>query len=234
MLKYFKRIFTGTAEEFNKIADKALLGGEKLFIVTANAEILMKAEGNDEIDSLLMAEDTAIVPDGISIVKALNKKGFAAKERVTGVELCEHLFEAAGKSGKSIFLLGAKEEIVKKLSDKIKKKYHGININYRNGYDGDKDEIFEEIKRLSPDLIIVALGVPAQELLISKHLDSFEKGVFVGAGGSFDVLSGEKMRAPQFFIKTNTEWLYRIAKEPWRLKRFYENNIKFMKKLSKL
>ncbi len=79
----------------------------------------------------------------------------------------------------------------------------------------------------------MALGVPAQDLLIHRHLDEFPKGVFMGVGGSFDVLSGSKKRAPALFVKTNTEWLYRIAKEPQRLGRFWNNNVKFLREVKK-
>ena len=72
-----------------------------------------------------------------------------------------------------------------------------------------------------------------QEKLIYKHLNSFKKGIFVGVGGSFDVISGTKKRAPKLFIKLNLEWLYRIVTEPKRLKRFYNNNIKFILKIRK-
>ena len=81
---------------------------------------------------------------------------------------------------------------------------------------------------------MVALGVPSQEKLIYKHLDEFKKGIFIGVGGSFDVLSGTKKRAPKLFIKTNTEWLYRIICEPKRLKRFWNNNVKFIIKVKNL
>ena len=81
---------------------------------------------------------------------------------------------------------------------------------------------------LEPDIIFVALGVPLQEQLIYKHMRRFKKGVFIGVGGSFDVLSGEKKRAPKFFVKHNLEWLYRITTEPKRLKRFWDNNVKFL------
>ena len=82
-----------------------------------------------------------------------------------------------------------------------------------------------------PDIILVAWGIPAQEKLIYKHLDKFDKGIFVGVGGSFDVISGHKKRAPKIFIKLNLEWLYRIIKEPKRLKRFYDSNVKFLFKV---
>ena len=80
----------------------------------------------------------------------------------------------------------------------------------------------------NPDICFVAFGIPNQEKLIYRHLNKFKKGILVGVGGSFDVLSGSKKRAPKIFIKLNLEWLYRITSEPKRLKRFYESNIKYM------
>ena len=73
-----------------------------------------------------------------------------------------------------------------------------------------------------------------QELLINKYYDNFDKGILVGVGGSFDVLSGSKKRAPQFFVMHNLEWLYRIVTEPSTLKRFYRGNIKFISIIRKV
>ncbi len=231
---YLKRVFPGTAADFCEKAAQAMLSGEKLFIVTANPEILMHAGQSQEIRDMLLDPATAVIPDGISVVKAMQACGLPAQERITGVDLAEKLLEQAGKAGKSVYLLGAREEVVSTLARKLKEKYPGMAVAFHNGYDGDKDSLFQnEIAAAAPDLVLVALGVPAQELLISRHLDRFSKGVFVGVGGSFDVLSGLKQRAPAFFVKTNTEWLYRIAREPSRLKRFWNNNVKFLSEVKR-
>ena len=91
----------------------------------------------------------------------------------------------------------------------------------------------EKISKLKPDILLVALGIPMQEELIYRHMNEFNKGIIVGVGGTFDVLSGTKKRAPKIFIKLNLEWLYRIIKEPSRLKRFWNNNVKFIFKVRK-
>jgi len=228
-----KLIYGGGAEEYLETAKQAMVSGEKKFIITANAEILMMAEKDNVIQEMLLKESVSMVPDAISIVHAMKKFDIPVQERVTGVELTEALFQHAGENSLSIYLLGASEEVVKTLAQKLKNDYPQITLNYHNGYDGDKDKIFEEIKNQKPDLIVVALGVPAQELLINRHYDDFAKGIFIGVGGSFDVLSGLKKRAPKIFLKTNMEWLYRITREPARLKRFYNSNIKFMNYLAK-
>lgn len=226
--EYLQRVFPGTAEEFCQKAGEALAAGRRLFVVTANPEILMHAGDSPEIRALLLDEETAVVPDGISVVKAMRLLGLPAKERITGVDLAEQLLKLAGQQGKSVYLLGAKEEVVFALAQKLKAQYPQMEIHYKNGYGKDKDADFREIEALQPDLVLVALGVPAQEKLIARHLEKFSKGVFIGVGGSFDVLSGSKRRAPAVFVKTNTEWLYRILREPSRLGRFYRNNIKFL------
>ncbi len=226
--QYLELVFSGTQQEFFQKADHALLSGERMFVITANPEILMHAQRNQEIHRVLASGEATIVPDGISVVRAMQECGIGATQRITGVDLAEHLLKTAGEKGKSIYLLGAKEEVVCALAQKLKKEFPKAQVRYQNGYSQDKDRDFEGIRRVEPDLVLVALGVPAQELLIARHLEKFQKGVFVGVGGSFDVLSGAKRRAPALFVKTNTEWLYRILREPSRLGRFYRNNVKFL------
>ena len=131
-------------------------------------------------------------------------------------------------------MFGAKQEVLNNLKEKIEKIYPNIKLlGMTNGYVENKDEEFQKIIKKEPDIVLVALGIPAQEKLIYKYFKDFKKGIFVGVGGSFDVLSGTKKRAPQIFIKTNTEWLYRILKEPKRIKRFWDNNVKFIFKIRK-
>ena len=120
------------------------------------------------------------------------------------------------------------------MKEKIKKEYTGINlVGAKNGYIKDRDKEFGKIKKAKPDIVLIALGIPYQEKLIYKHIKDFDKGVFVGVGGSFDVISGQKKRAPRIFIKLNLEWAYRLICEPRRLKRFWNNNIKFMYRVYK-
>lgn len=233
MEEYFRRVFPGSAEEFYQKAESAMESGRRMFVVTANPEILMAAGRDEKARELLLSADAEIVPDGISVVKAMGMLGLPVTERITGVDLADKLLHSAGRSGKSVYLLGAKEEVVSTLAKNLKAHYPAMTLHYHNGYDGDKDSIMKEIAILSPDLVLVGLGVPAQEFLIHRHLQDFTKGVLMGVGGSFDVLSGMKRRAPALFVKTNTEWLYRILREPSRLKRFWRSNVKFLGEVRK-
>ena len=127
------------------------------------------------------------------------------------------------------------KEVIDKLKKVLHDKYSNINlVKIENGYIKNKDNFFDEISKLEPDICLVALGIPNQEKIIYKHLNKFKKGIFVGVGGSLDVISGSKKRAPKIFQKLNIEWLYRIVREPKRLKRFYDNNIKFILKIKRI
>lgn len=234
MIKYFENLFCEERAMLLKRIDLCLNNQEKMFIVTANPEIFMTGGSDPQVDALLCDPKVTIIADGIGIVKGAEKLGFCVKERIPGVELTEELLKKADKERLNVYFFGATATILQALLKVVKDKYPDINVcGYSDGYANDKDAVFEEIKVLKPDIVLVALGVPAQEKLIYKHLDGFDKGIFVGVGGSFDVLSGTKARAPQFFIKHNLEWLYRIIKEPKRLKRFYNNNVKFLFALNK-
>lgn len=234
MKNLFDKLYGKSAESFYSILNKNLKNEKKMFIVTANPETFMKSESDEELKTLLEDKETILVPDGIGIVKASRMIGYDIKERIAGIDIAVKLLELGNKQKKSIYLFGSKQEVIDSMNDVIKENYSNLKIvGTMNGYEKEKDKVFDKIAKSKPDIVLVALGIPAQEKLIYRHLNKFDKGIFVGVGGSFDVISGHKKRAPKIFIKLNLEWLYRIIKEPKRLKRFYDSNVKFMFKVRK-
>lgn len=234
MKKFLEKLYKNDKKSFFEILKKDLKNKNKKFIVTVNPETLMIAEKDLELKEILEDDSVSFVPDGIGVVKAAKMIGVDVKERIPGIEIAEKLFEFANESKKSLYLFGAKQEVLNNLKEKIEKNYSNIKfLGMTNGYVENKEEEFQKIIKKEPDIVLVALGIPAQEKLMYKYFKDFKKGIFVGVGGSFDVLSGTKKRAPQIFIKTNTEWLYRILKEPKRIKRFWDNNVKFIFKIRK-
>lgn len=229
MKDILEKIYNEEENIFYSILEDLLTTNKKKFIITVNPEIIMKSYKNIEIKEMLLNDNNILVPDGISIIKKAKQYNINIKERITGVDISSKALEICNKNKKSIYLFGSKKEVLDKLIININQKYPNINIvGFSDGYVEDKDKIMQEIISLSPDLILIALGVPNQELLINKYIEKARKGVFIGVGGTFDVLSGCKKRAPKLFIKLNLEWLYRIICEPTRLKRFIQNNIVFM------
>ena len=225
----FMNLYKGSKEEFYKYIENKLEKKEKEFIVTANPETFILSETDKDINNVLYNKNNIILPDGISIVKTAKYLGYDIKERITGVDLAEYLLNIANNKKYKVYLFGASIEVIEKLEKVIKNKYSNINlVGATNGYIKDKDGVMNYMKEVKPDVILVALGIPKQEKLIYKYINDFKKGVFVGVGGSFDVISGTKKRAPKIFIKCNIEWLYRIICEPKRISRFIKYNLKFL------
>lgn len=228
----YSTLYKKSKEECYKLVEEKLKKKERTFIVTANPETYMLSYKDKEINSILYDKNNLIVPDGIAIVKTARYLGYNIKERITGVDLAEYLLSIANKNKYKVYLFGATKEVMEKLESVIEEKYPNIKlVGSTNGYIKDKDSVMEYIKTTKPDIVMLALGIPLQEKLINKHINDFKKGIFIGVGGSFDVISGTKKRAPKFFIKLNLEWLYRIMCEPKRITRFLKHNIKFLFKI---
>lgn len=234
MKEYLKNLYTKDKNTYFKLLANDLKNEHKRFIITVNPETLMLSESDAELKNILDNKTNSFVPDGIAIVKAARKVGVNVTERITGIDIAEYLLKLANENKYSIYLFGAKEEVINTLIAKIKKEYPNINIlGYSNGYVKDRDLVMQDVLKKKPDICMVALGIPYQEKIIAKYFTKVKKGIFIGVGGSFDVLSGTKKRAPKIFIKLNLEWLYRIVTEPSRLKRFWNSNVKFMFKIKK-
>jgi N-acetylglucosaminyldiphosphoundecaprenol N-acetyl-beta-D-mannosaminyltransferase len=199
-------------------AKAALAEPKQLKIVTLNPEMLVIAEKNFELQAAINNADL-IIPDGTGIIWALKKSGIENAVRVPGIELAEIILDASNKLGKKVALFGSKKEVLEKCLLNLRKKYPDINfVKVIDGYQGkEKDpEVATEIANEKPDVILVALGTPRQEVWINKYSKSFPKSIMIGVGGSFDIFSGKKKRAPLWMREKNIEWFYRIMTDPKR------------------
>ncbi|MDD4187279.1 MAG: WecB/TagA/CpsF family glycosyltransferase [Bacilli bacterium] len=199
---------------------------EKIFIVNINPFIIMNYCNKPDIIKKLNQEKYQIA-DGIGIVWASKFNKRLIKERITGIDFMIKMCEQAAKDCKKIFLCGAKPEVVKKAKKNLEIKYKNIKIvGTCSGYVSEL-EMIKAINKTNADIVFVALGSPKQEMFILNNKENLKYKVIMPVGGSFDVISGNIKRAPNLFIKTNTEWLYRIIKEPKRIIRNF-SLIKFV------
>lgn len=234
MKNLFEKVYPHTKEQLFQELKQVLVENTRLFLITANPEIFMKSMSDAEIKKMLLDKDVIITPDGEGIVKGAQMYQTKVAGKIAGVDTVEFLIDSAAELDKSIYIYGSKETVLQAFKQKYEKKYSNLHIKgLRNGYEYDDQFIIDEIVDKKPDIILVALGVPRQEKLIYSKMSKFSKGIFIGVGGSIDVLSGTKKRAPKLFIKLKLEWFYRIAREPKRWKRFYDNNIKFISYIRK-
>lgn len=201
---------------------------QKFSIISINLNKIILANENEEIMKVVKSFD-CFIPDGISVVRASNE----LPDRITGVDLFEKICKEHEKINASIFLYGAKRDIVEETRKNLLEKYPGINIvGIEDGYIKDNERLIEEINKSDANIIFIAMGSPKQEKWIYENKDKLKANVFMGVGGGFDVMSGKTKRAPIYIQKMGIEWLYRMLKEPKRLKNV-PLQIKYFYKLKK-
>lgn len=207
-----------TEKQFHKYLDYDLDTKANKFIVTANPEIVLSARKDSKFLKIINNADY-VIPDGIGIIKGAKSLGTPLHERITGFDTLKYLIETADRKQLKVYLLGAKPEVIKATADKIEKDYPQVDlVGYHDGYFKDDAPIVDEIAEKKPNVILVALGYPKQEYFIEKYRQKAD-AIWIGVGGSFDVFSGTKKRAPKVFQKLSLEWFYRLITEPTRFGR---------------
>lgn len=192
-------------------------------VCTVNPEFVMEARRNPAFRALLNSADLA-TPDGVGIVAAARLLGTPVKGRATGVGLVERLARLSAGEGHSLFLLGAAPGVAEKAAEALQRRYPHVKI--AGTYAGsphreDLDDILARLYSAQPAVLLVAYGAPRQDLWIREHRASLPPSVRValGVGGVFDYLSGRAPLAPASIRRLGLEWLYRLAKQPWRWRR---------------
>ena len=211
-----------TFDEAVAFINKAAENTEGLQVVTINPEMIELANKNSEFAQILNSSGL-VVPDGVGIKIALKLKGIN-QEQVRGIDLAKKSLELCSQKGYKCALIGAKPHVIEKAVDNLKSEISNLDIAYyKDGYFSQEEEenIINELIQAKPQLVLVALGAPKQEIFIKKCLE-LHKAVYIGVGGSFDVWAGEVERAPEIFQKTGFEWLYRTISQPQRFKRIYK------------
>ena len=212
-------------DEASELAKNAFLNSCQLKILTLNPEMVINASKNLEFQSALN-NSHLIVPDGTGIVWALKLNGNSSAERVPGIELAERILETANNLSKKIAIFGSEKEVLEKTVNKFMSIYPKINVvKAVDGYQDEErfSEIATTISQTKPDLILVALGTPKQEIWINKYSEMFPKSIMIGIGGSLDVWSGKKRRAPEWVRNMSLEWLFRAINRPQRILRILKS-----------
>lgn len=199
---------------------KAMLGAASPdLIVTPNPEIIVAAQKDEELKTIVNSAALR-VPDGISMVVVSRILGRPLKQRVSGIDLMLEMVKVCCQADKKIFLLGGGQGVAEEAAGNLAKDHPGINIvGTLHGYFEDDAEAIQQIKYARPDVLFVGLGFGRQEKWLSEHLAELNVPVSMVIGGSLDVISGRKSRAPKWVRAMYIEWLYRLFTEPKRWKR---------------
>jgi N-acetylglucosaminyldiphosphoundecaprenol N-acetyl-beta-D-mannosaminyltransferase len=203
--------------------EAAIASGDSIQHVAINAAKLVKYQRDEDLRAAIDGCELATA-DGQPVVWAARLLGRPLPERVAGIDFMHALLDASRRGGFRVFLLGARADVLVRAEAAISEQYPGIAVAGRHhGYFAPDEEaaVVEEIAAAAPDLLFVALETPAKELFLARHRHRLRLPFVMGVGGAFDVLAGERRRAPGWMRSAGLEWLYRLAQDPRRLARRY-------------
>ncbi len=189
------------------------------YVVTPNPEIVMLCRENSAFDNAVKGAEL-VLADGIGVIYGAKILNRPLKSKLPGIDFAQALMEKMAERNMSVYLFGAKPNVAQKAGENLAKMFPGLVIaGSDDGYFTDDTSIIENIRNAKPDLLLVCLGAPKQELWMQKNAGKLNTGLMAGLGGSLDVFAGEVKRAPVAFQKMGMEWFYRLLKEPKRIKR---------------
>ena len=204
------------------------------YVVTPNVDHTVLLSHHQPLQQAYR-EAAMVVADGAPLVAASRLLGRPLPGRVAGSDLVPRLLELAGATSTAdagqplrVFLLGAGPGVAERAAHRIHLRYDGVKVvgvhSPPLGFETDELANAEALRRVvatAPDLLIVGLGAPKQELWVHQHADRLNAKVAICAGATIDFLAGEKQRSPLWMQRSGLEWLHRLISEPRRLAKRY-------------
>jgi len=211
--------------------DGVLQSGGSKVLFTANVDHVVRHSNDSDFRRCYQVADL-VFADGMPLMWAARLLRRSVRARVTGVDLMAALCSLAAKRGYRCFLLGSKEETLDKACRALQQRFPSIQIaGTHHGYFDDSSPVLELVRQARPHFLFVGMGSPRQEKWIAQHRSQLS-GVILPVGGSFEVIAGEKKRAPGWAQRLGLEWTWRLAQDPRRLwKRYLLEDLVFLKLL---
>lgn len=216
-------------KEISSVIARFIEGGGKKTFFYVNAHCLNVANKNPRYKKILQTA-ALVYADGMGPIIASKLLGRPLPERTSAPDFISEVFAIAEIKRWSFYLFGGEENIVRKAAENIKKRFPKLTVaGYHSGFYTKNNEITKEISRARPDIILVGMGTPRQEIWIADNIDKVNARVFWAVGGLFDFLSGKRRRAPYWIQRLGFEWTFRLLQEPRRLwRRYVFGNILFL------
>lgn len=191
-------------------------------VFTPNVDHVVMAEHDERFRTAYGAAALSLV-DGTPVLWAARLLRTPLPEKISGSDLVIPLLRRAAERGHRVYFLGGAEGVADLAKRKLEAELPGIRIVGTDASridvnaSAENDEVAERIRLAQPDLILVALGAPKQEIWSYTRAERLKPAVLVGVGASLDFVAGIQKRAPRWMSKAGLEWLYRLAQEPRRL-----------------
>ena len=204
-----------------------ILSKEKKQVCITPVNSVLAAVKSEQVKTIYNNADYVLC-DGMPLKWASSFLNTPVKERITGLDLLPNLVELCSNNDFSIFLLGASPGVGDKLKDIILNQYPQAKIvgvyvpPFMTTFTADENNnMISAVNTASPDVLLVSLTAPKQDIWIANNKDALNATLLVGIGGAFEVMAGLAKRAPKWVQKAGLEWLYRFIQEPKRLFRRY-------------
>lgn len=196
-------------------------------VFTPNVDHVVMAEENPRFREAYAAADLSLA-DGMPVLWASRLLGVALPEKVSGSDLVVPLMERADRGRWRIYILGGAPGVAARAGERIVERFPAVRIAGTDAPVIDMSQppsaraaLIERVGATEPDLVLVALGAPKQELFIAEAAAALRPAVLLGVGAAIDFIAGTARRAPPWVSAAGFEWLYRLVREPRRLWRRY-------------
>lgn len=210
---------------------KKAIDQENGFFCFANAHMAVESLTNEELEKGLEHAEL-VLSDGFPIGKSMKLIYNINQERIAGMDFLPTVLKESNKHALSVFLFGSTEIVLEGAISRISEEYPKLSIAGFISPPFDQELVDEDyiksINNSNPNMVLVALGCPKQEIWMSKNYHRISAPL-LGIGGALIVYAGVLKRAPKFVQNAGFEWLYRLMQEPGRLwKRYLYTNTVFI------
>lgn len=212
--------------------------GEHRRVTYVNAHVLNQSANNPALRRALLAADL-VYCDGYGVRLAAKTIGLPVPHRMTGADWIWGVAALCEEAGRSVYLLGSDPGASAEAAGELKRWYPQLDVRgTHHGYFGidspHNERVLEHVSEQRPDILLVGMGTPHQELWVDRYFDRIDAHVVWTVGALFDYISGRMPRAPHWMADHGLEWIFRLGMEPRRMwRRYLLGNPAFLYRVSK-
>jgi N-acetylglucosaminyldiphosphoundecaprenol N-acetyl-beta-D-mannosaminyltransferase len=211
---------------------EAVLAGTQAVQVSFVNPACVNIAAHDRAYRRALARASLVLPDGIGIKVGADILGSPLKQNVNGTDLFPRLCALMERRQSRLYLLGGQPGVPEAVAEQIRSRWPEVQIvGQAHGFFSVAEEgrVVADVKASGANVVLVARGVPSQDVFIDRYLPQFGAQMVMGVGGLFDFVAGRINRAPQWMRDSGLEWVYRLMQEPGRMwRRYLLGNFSFL------
>lgn len=194
-------------------------------VMYANAHVLNEARSDHGLRAALEAADV-VYCDGYGVRLAARALEHEVPHRMTGADWVWELATLCAAQDRSVYLLGSEPGVAAEAAERLRRWAPGLDVvGHHHGFfepgSPHDERVIEELNAHRPDIVLVGMGTPKQELWVEHNAGRLDVDVLWTVGALFDYVSGRVPRAPGWLADNGLEWIFRLAIEPQRMWRRY-------------